>query len=269
MIHSIVQGAGPPVILIHGLAASLRDWDTLLPAIASLGCRGWALDLPGHGDSQKPEAPEFYTSGAFFTAVEDWMADLPDQPPYFLVGHSLGGYLSLRFALRHPEQVRALVLVDPLFSLNHTASLMRWIKRLPGLDALSAFAMHQVPHAAIQFVLGLAPLNQDRLSPQLLLQSAVDYKRASPYVLRLTTGITDLEPFLGLIQIPSLVIWGDKDLTLDPASFPLLVSLLPNAQGHSLQGSGHQPHLGRPDLVNPLSVDFISHWANLPGRLAD
>jgi len=258
MIHSIVRGAAcPPVILIHGLAASLRDWDTLMPAIASLGCRAYACDLPGHGDSQKPSDPGFYSSGPFFAAIEDWLADLSDKPPYLLIGHSLGGYLSLRFTLRHPQLVRALVLIDPLFSTNHIASLLRWAESLPGRDVLNAFAVQQIPLSAIQLFLGIGPLNQDRLSPERLMQIAADYKRTSPHFLRLIPTLTDLEPFLGLIQTPCLVIWGDKDLILDPASFPRLVSLLPNAQGCPIPGSGHHPHRGRPDLVNPLVTDFI------------
>ncbi len=230
MIHSVVRGAGPPVILIHGLAASLKDWDSLMPAIALLGCRAWAFDLPGHGDSHKPADPGFYSDNAFFTTIEDWLSNLPDQPPYILVGHSLGGYLSLRFALRHPQLVRALVLIDPLFSLNHVSSLLRWIERLPGLDTLNALAVQQAPLSAIRLLLGIGPLNQDRLSSEQLLRTAADYKRTSPYLLRLMTALTDLEPFLGRIETPSLVIWGDKDLTLDPASFPRLVSQLPNAR---------------------------------------
>ncbi len=207
--------------------------------------------------AKNPKATEFYSSGSFFIVFEDWLAGVPAQPPYILVGHSLGGYLSLRFALRHPDQVRALVLIDPLFSLSHVSFLLRWVERLPGLDVLNAFAVQLVPHSAIQLVLGIGPLNQDRLSPEQLLQTAADYKRTSPYLLRLMPTITDLEPFLGRIQTPCLVIWGDKDLTLDPASFPRLVSLLSQSQGHPIPGSGHQPHLGRPDLVIPLVTRFI------------
>ena len=262
MIHSVVKGAGPPLILIHGMASSLKDWDTLIPVLVASGHRVWALDLPGHGDSLKPDNPAFYSNGGFLAAFDSWLADLPDEPPYILVGHSLGGYLSLRFALHHPQQARALVLIDPLFSPKHVSSLLRWTERLPGLNSLNAFAIRRVPKIAIQLILGLRPLNNDHLSADGLLQTAADYKRASPHMLRLMPSITDLEPQLGRISTPSLVIWGDQDLTLDPASFPRLVSALPNAQGYPIHRSGHQPHLGRPDLVNPLVADFIrSHLA--------
>lgn len=264
MIHSLVRGAGSPVILIHGLATSLHDWDTLMPAVASLGCRAWAFDLPGHGDSLKPEDPEFYSSGNLFSVVDDWLCKLPDKPPYVLVGHSLGGYFSLRFALRNPELVRALVLVDPLFDRKHISLILRWLERLPGLNTLNAYALHTVPLSAIHLLLGLGPINVDRLPPETRWQIAADYKRASPHLLRLITTLTDLTPFLGRIQTPCLVVWGDKDLTLDPASFPALVSLLPNAQGHPIRGSGHQPHIGRPDLVNALAADFIQAVLNQP-----
>ena len=257
MIHSVVEGDGPPLVLIHGMAASLKDWDTLIPVLTASGHRVWALDLPGHGDSHKPEDPAFYSDGGFLADFDAWLAGLPDKPPYILVGHSLGGYLSLRFALHNPHQVQALVLIDPLFSLRHVSSLLRWTERLPGLNSLNAFAIRRVPKIAIQLILGLRPLNNDHLSAEGLLQTAADYKRASPHMLRLMPSIADLEPHLGRISTPSLVIWGDHDVTLDPASFPRLVSALPNAQGYPLHLSGHQPHLGRPDLVNPLIAGFI------------
>ena len=126
-----------------------------------------------------------------------------------------------------------------------------------GLDALNVFAKNQLPHTAIQLFLGIGPLNQDRLSPEQLLQTAGDYKRTSPHLPRLIMTLPDLQPFLSRIHTPCLVIWGDKDLTLDPISFPLLVSLLPNAQGYLIPGSGRQPHLGPPHLVNPLVTGFI------------
>ena len=53
-INYVQAGEGAPVIMLHGLAASLHDWDALLPALARAGYAGYALDILGHGDSAKP-----------------------------------------------------------------------------------------------------------------------------------------------------------------------------------------------------------------------
>lgn len=55
-LHYVVTGQGPPVVLIHGEAASVADWQWAMPGLARL-LRAYALDLPGHGGSSKPDAP--------------------------------------------------------------------------------------------------------------------------------------------------------------------------------------------------------------------
>ena len=264
-LYSLAQGEGPPVALIHGLAASLRDWDTLLPAISALGCRASALDLPGHGASSRPPDPASYTADFLFAAFSTWLCNLLDNPPAglpgVLVGHSLGGYLSLRFALQHPQRVRALVLIDPLYDRRHIPYPLRLLKRLPFLSSLNAAAIRLAPVSLIQRLLSLPSFNHDHLTSRQLQRVAADYKRASPHMLRLVATLTDLTPHLARIQPPTLVVWGDGDLTLAPASFPLLISALPHAVGQPIPHSGHQPHLGRPDLVNPLVADFIQRQA--------
>ena len=96
------QGRGPTAILLHGMAASLYDWEALSPALAAVGFRALAVDLLGPGDSHKPEDPDAYTLETFYTHLEEWTANLDAPPPYYLVGHSLGGYLGLLFAMRQP-----------------------------------------------------------------------------------------------------------------------------------------------------------------------
>ena len=70
-----------------------------------------------------------------------------------------------------------------------------------------------------------------------------------------------------LIVFPELQLIGypPEDLILKPASFPRLVSLLPNAQGCPIPDSGHNPHRGRPDLVNPRVLEFIQTHSAQPG----
>lgn len=106
-IHVDDVGAGPPVVFTHGWVDDRSVWaDVVADLAADHRCLSW--DLRGHGDSGVP-APGHYSR-------EHALADLAGvvaraEGPAVLAGHSLGGYLSLAYALRHPEQVRALVLV--------------------------------------------------------------------------------------------------------------------------------------------------------------
>ena len=75
-LQYIEMGAGPAVILLHGIAASSYDWAALMPALASLGYRALAVDLLGHGDSPKPQDPRAYTLENCYQSLETWVADL-------------------------------------------------------------------------------------------------------------------------------------------------------------------------------------------------
>jgi pimeloyl-ACP methyl ester carboxylesterase len=249
------MGTGPTVILLHGMAASSCDWAALMPALAALGYRALAVDLLGHGDSPKPEDPRAYTLENCYQSLETWVSELALQGPLIWIGHSLGGYLCLEFALRHEKQVAALALVDPLYKLGQISPLLRLFR---GRADLGAKAMEAVPLELIDRLLAWDSTNLAGFSPQARRQIALDYKRASPNILHYTQDIQDLTPRLGQVYSPTLVVWGERDLTLRPASFPALVARLPHATGHCLPRSGHQPHIGQPVRVNRLILDFLA-----------
>ena len=101
------------MILIHGMAASLHDWQSMLPALERAGYHSYALDLPGHGESAKPQDDRYYHTQAIYQQLEDWIYSLKLDQPAYLVGHSLGGYFSLEFAHRNPQLVLGMALIDP------------------------------------------------------------------------------------------------------------------------------------------------------------
>ena len=249
------DGYGPNVILIHGLGASRYDWESLRPELVSAGYRALAVDLPGHGDSAKPPDPSFYTSDCFYEVLQDWINRLEIAPPYFLVAHSLGGYLSLRYAYKHPQDVAGMALIDPLYSLSQIHTLLRYFSRKPELGVK---LLQNLPSNWIDATLGWDPVSVENISLTARLQMIVDIRRASPHILNIPRSLKDLTPLLEEIYIPVLVIWGDKDMTLKPASFPPMIEKLPRANGQLIRGSGHQPHIGAPKLVNQLILDFIS-----------
>jgi pimeloyl-ACP methyl ester carboxylesterase len=150
--------------------------------------------------------------------------------------------------------VRALVLVDPFYSSRQLSPLLNWLKLRPSLGVK---AIQFVPLALIDTLLGWDPISAPHFSPDARWQIAIDYKRASPHILNVPGTVSDMTPDLERVQAPCLVIWGEKDLTLNPNSFSDLVAALPNARGHPISDSGHQPHIGNPELVNRLVLDFL------------
>ncbi len=238
------------MVLLHGIAASHAQWNELVPALAAAGYRVYAVDLPGHGDSFKPRDPAAYIMQSIYATLETWMEGMDFAEPPVLVGHSLGGYLSLRYALGHPGSLRGLILLSPFYTQGQLSPALRLLSRHPDFSSRTLRAM---PEWLIRAALRLTPDHAQRYSRQ----NARDLKRASPHILHTPHSGMDLTPFLSSIPTQTLVVWGERDLTLRPASFPRLVRLLPNARGRPVRGCGHTPHLSRPDLVLHDMLEFI------------
>jgi pimeloyl-ACP methyl ester carboxylesterase len=253
-IHFQVEGQGPPVILIHGLAASSYDWAAMLPVLASAGYQAYAPDLIGHGESLKPETIASYQAETVYEYLAAWVDSLVlEQAPVF-VGHSLGGYLSLLYSLRRPGMLAGMVLIDPLYSPDQLSALLRWVNQRPEWGEI---ALRMVPEWLLNAVLGLDPTNANDFDEFIRQQIANDYKRASARIVHIPATIEDLSPRLIQLTTPSLLLWGDRDLTLAPRSFHKLHRAMPNNQARVVTGSGHQPHIGRPEQVNQLVLSFL------------
>src|SRR5689334_19006119 len=103
-----LAGSGPPIVLIHGITASSRVWETVGPRLARHHTV-LAPDLLGHGESAKPRGD--YSMGAFASGVRDLMLWL-DLGPATIAGHSLGGGVAMQFAYQFPERTQRLALIS-------------------------------------------------------------------------------------------------------------------------------------------------------------
>ena len=232
--------------MVHGLAASLHDWDSLLPELARAGYAGYALDIFGHGDSAKPRQLDHYISDSVFEHMLNWIDSLNLDEPAVLIGHSLGGYLVLQFALEYPERVRALVLANPFYTQDQLPATLRFFLRRP---LLNTTLIERTPYWLFRIIIdvtslqfGNTPDQIHTLPENVRIQTALDYKRAAPGIYNIPRTLHDLTPDLPRIDKPALVIWGARDQTINPKTFPMLVEKLPDAVGKVMPICGHVPH---------------------------
>ena len=256
LIEFSTSGDGPPVILLHGLNASRYDWVWLAAELNNAGFRTYMPDLLGHGDSAKPGDTTLYTLTTLYAVMLHWLDSLHETGPFYLVGHSMGGYLGLEFALHQPDRVRALTLLDPFYTKQQVGPLVRLVNQYPHF---SEKAVRIAPPWLINSLIGLDPWTTNNFPPAVRKQIASDYKRASAQVMHYPASAVDLSPRLKEVYHPALLIWGERDLTLTPSSFTRMLGLLPQVKGRSVPNCGHQPHVSRPELVNPWIVNFFSN----------
>jgi pimeloyl-ACP methyl ester carboxylesterase len=253
------QGSGSPVILIHGIASSYHNWDELMPELVQENYTCYALDLLGHGDSPKPASRE-YQMEWMYRHFSGWMRSLRLTEPAILIGHSLGGFLALEYARRVPAWTRGLVLVDPLYSLSQLPPLLRRTYRRPHL---SHFLIGRTPPWMFRLIVDMSSVAMGygtgavhSLPERIRAQTAQDYGRTSPGVYNIINTSWDLNGTLTSLSFPTLVVWGDRDQTLAPSSFPRLVNQMPRAAGKVLR-AGHVPHLSNTEEFNQIVVEFL------------
>jgi len=240
------------------MAGSLRQWDYLVPQLTARGFSAHALDLQGHGDSPKPRNPENYHIEVLYEQLDCWIDNLKLAGPALFVGHSLGGYLSLIYALRHPEHVHALVLTDPLYSPRQLSPIFRFLGKRPknGIRFLA-----NLPAWTFDMVFQWAGKIKRPLPPTMHRQLFHDYRRTTPLILNIPQTVDDLTPQLSRVSHPALVMWGSRDMTLAPTSFPKIVAALPEAESFTFTGCGHIPHLTEASAFNRRVLDFASSIA--------
>jgi len=260
-VNSVQAGAGAPVLLVHGLAASLHDWDTLLPELAAHKYAAFALDLLGHGESAKPRQLDHYTSDSVFAHMRSWIDSLDLKQPAILVGHSLGGYLVMQYALKFPERVRAMILGNPFYTQNQLPATLRFFLRR---SLLNTNLIERTPYWLFRLMIDVTSLqfggSNEKfhvLPENVRIQTALDYKRAAPGIYNIPRTLHDLTPDLPRIKQPTLVIWGGRDQTINPGTFPYLVEHLPNARSEIMPICGHVPHQCHAQQFNQKVFEFL------------
>jgi pimeloyl-ACP methyl ester carboxylesterase len=256
---------GTAVILIHGFGTSSFLWRNIAPAITEAGHTAYAVDLFGHGESDRPFDADFGIAAqaeyldAAMTALRVARG--------IIVGVDIGGDVALRLAATRPERVEKLVLINtPAFD------------EIPGRD------ITQMQRSTAKFafrttrgILGAAPLIEGVLKgsvsdPDTFMPVKLIARYLAPFVgkdgvshlLTLASSITedDMEEVdLRTIHVPALVIWGERDGWLDSKIADRLVNALPDGRLVRLQGVGRLVPEESPERMAELLLEFMKRRA--------
>lgn len=259
------EGAGPPVVLIHGLGASLEVWDLTTPALADRHTVV-RFDFPGFGLSDP--LPAAYTTAGAADTVAAILAAL-GVGPAALVGTSLGGGIATLAAGRAPNRCTALVLAAPAGFARPVGRAVRWLavplvgelllaylRRHPRRSMEGAYAD---PTRVPEWVVEVARRNLAR----------PEVRRTILHVLRETLGPRGVRPELvrairdaaRRITAPTLVVWGTADRVIPCAQAQAVADAVPSARLRLLPGLGHVPYLEAPQAFNVALSDFLASVA--------
>lgn len=246
---------GLPLIFLHGTGGDAESWRLQLDGFSD-GYRAIAWDMPGYGDS----APLVDMT---FPALVDAVSVLLDRlsvTSAHLVGHSLGGMIAHTFALAKPERVRSLTLAATSDSFGRRqgagpdpAWRSSFIEQHLGpLDRGASMA-----ELAPKLVKGLVGDEPDpRGLEQAILSMAAVPEAGYRAAVHCLAGF-DQEAALAEIEVPTLLIAGEKDPVAPPHVMQTMAQAMQDVRFEVLKGSGHLLHLEQPDAFNSLLRNFL------------
>jgi pimeloyl-ACP methyl ester carboxylesterase len=236
-------GEGTPVVLLHGWGADSSSLRAVLKLVRdNLPSRAVAPDFPGFGFSDLP--PQAWDVDAYTTWLEEFLAGLGLEQ-IDLIGHSFGGRVAIKFAVRHPDKVRRLVLVDSA-----------------GILPKRGFSYHFKVRVAktLKFCLQHAPalskfLRLDRLAAS---RGSQDYQKAGPLRQTLVKVVNeDLTGLLPKIQPQTLLIWGERDEETPLSDGQLMQRLIPSARLVVIPAAGHFSFVERFQPFSQALIPFL------------
>jgi pimeloyl-ACP methyl ester carboxylesterase len=262
MLHYVVEGRGPAVVLLHGLGGFAQSWRYTIEALAARATV-FSLDLPGFGRSAKPRT--IYRLGYFARALHAFL-DAMGVGQASLVGHSLGGAVAVTYALTHPARVERVALVAALvpgFSFR-----MSWAYRLVALpvvgEALALCARPPVYKAAIARCFHVAcPAEVDYLiDHDYPIRTGADAKAAWLATARhirsdFVDHRADYQRAITTLDLPVLLVHGRQDPAVPPQHASEAAAGMPRAALRWVDGCGHFPHLEHSQVVNGWLAEFV------------
>jgi len=259
-VHYEIAGPkkAPVVVLVHGFSVPSYIWDPTFSVLQQAGFQTLRFDLFGRGYSDRPRVD--YDLKLFIRQLKDLMDTLGVEEPVHLIGLSMGGPITAGFTCRYPKKVRSLTLIDPLVSKFSKKKM--FLLLMHGIGEV-LMAIYGEP-----FMLPRSQ-NDDFCKPEKFPGWADKFRVQTRYkgfrraILSTIRHLveTDMLPdyqALEALNLPVLLFRGAEDGTIPKKDIQLLRNILPRIEFYQIEDAGHIPHYEKPEVVNPILVDFLN-----------
>ena len=260
-VHYVKAGQGPPLVLLHGLGVSVATWHNNFSAFASR-YTVYAPDLPGHGDTDKPDIAYGLDVGVEF--LPRFLDILGLDGNVTLMGNSAGGMVAAASALRQPDRFRVLVLISPV-GLGRELGLPIRLASLP----LIGKPLHKLDgKSKTRFVQrifhdeSVLPLEAHR--ELVRVRSIPEARRTELGVIRRNGTFRGLRkslviPYHDLLNLPlpTLLVWGRQDKIIPVKHAQQAAEQYPAMEVRIFQDCGHWPHMEQSEAFNEVVLAFL------------
>jgi len=258
-----MEGEGPALLLLHGIAGSARTWRDVIPLLTDR-FTVIAPDLMGHGLSEKPVGD--YSLGAFASGIRD-LLEVLDVDRASVVGQSFGGGVAMQLAYQHPEICDRLVLVDS----GGLGREVNWILRfmtLPGSEYVMPLIFPGFLRDWGDGLLRSINARGIRLGRITEMWSAyaslaeAENRQAFARTIRSVIDpggqtVSAMDRLYLASPMPTLIIWGDQDDIIPVSHAHAAHQAIPGSRLVIVEGVGHFPQIEAPDQFVAALVDFV------------
>jgi len=228
------------IYILHGWSYSVEKWTSFVKELESKGFKINLLKIPGlTGKINKPWNIEDYSS---------WLYEkLKKEENVILIGHSNGGRIAMAFAIKYPDKVSKLILIDSA-GIFHNDILLRTKRILFGSIAK----------------IGTRIVNNKKLRNFLyFLAREKDYKNASPNMKKTMVKLIESDKVLKIhrISVPTIIIWGQDDKITPVSDGKILNAKIKNSRLFLIEGARHSPQFTHPKEVVRIIVEQLNNIA--------
>lgn len=258
IVHYEVYGRGRPVILLHGWLGSWGLWQETMGYLGAF-YRTYAMDFWGFGESGKKR--ETYAVSDFVSLVNQFMEQLGIvHAP--LVGHSMGGTVSLSVAIQYPERVSKVVVVGAPMVGSSLAPLLK----LAGLRPIAFMLFNMMTPFRFFMRYYSRMICSDPRFPDMM-DRDLSRTTVESFLLSIASlRRTDLTPMLPMIKVPAMGIYGDKDLIVHPLQWQPMQKGIPTVMIERFPKAGHFPMLEQPTEFSQTLKKFLDEDYSKPNE---